>query len=44
MAPIRGSASGQHTEEVLREVLGVGDAQLEDLRTTNVIGTVLLRK
>jgi crotonobetainyl-CoA:carnitine CoA-transferase CaiB-like acyl-CoA transferase len=35
---------GQHTEEVLREVLGVSDAQLEDLRTTNVIGTVLLRK
>ena len=35
---------GQHTEEVLREVLGVSDAELEDLRTSNVIGNVLLRK
>jgi crotonobetainyl-CoA:carnitine CoA-transferase CaiB-like acyl-CoA transferase len=35
---------GQHTEEVLRESLGVSDAELEVLRATNVIGNVLLRK
>jgi crotonobetainyl-CoA:carnitine CoA-transferase CaiB-like acyl-CoA transferase len=35
---------GQHTEEVLRESLGVSHAELEVLRAANVIGNELLRK
>jgi crotonobetainyl-CoA:carnitine CoA-transferase CaiB-like acyl-CoA transferase len=31
---------GQHTEEVLRDLLGVGDDELERLRREHVIGTV----
>ncbi len=35
---------GQHNHEVLRETLGITDAELEVLQEANVIGNVLLRK
>jgi hypothetical protein len=35
---------GQHNEEVLRDVLGVGDAEIEELRAAEIIGTAAVSK
>lgn len=37
--PSRAPTVGQHTEEVLREVLGYGENRIESLKETGVFGT-----